>query len=239
MVKRKNILFCIFLLVLTAFAGTNVISANSAEPPSIIIIVPNAPQDLEISIDDIEANRSERAFESYFTFYSYSFQNIKYTLTFTTDNDVFEITLDNPLKEYNNVYTLNLDKQLLTEGKLPSRDILLVTVRIALTLLLEAIVFFLFGYRQKVSWIIFLVVNLVTQGTLYICLNGLSATPLSGELYIILAMITAEILIFIIEMAVFLLFIKEHHRWRTAGYVLTANLLSLILGGYLITVLPI
>jgi hypothetical protein len=52
-------------------------------------------------------------------------------------------------------------------------------------------------------------------------------------------MIFAEVFIFIIEMAVFLLFIKEHRCWRTAGYVLIANLLSLILGGYLITVLPL
>jgi hypothetical protein len=51
-------------------------------------------------------------------------------------------------------------------------------------------------------------------------------------------MIAAEILIFIIEMAVFLIFVREHHRWRTAGYVFTANPLSLVLGGFLITLLP-
>ncbi len=237
--KRKNALLCIFLLALTAFAGSNTLSANLAEPPSIIIIVPNAPQELEISIGDIEGNRIDKTFESYFTFYSYLFQNIEYTLTCTTRNTFFEITLDSPLKEYNNIYTLDLDSRTLTEGELPSRDIILVTIRVLLTLLLEALVFLLFGYRQKLSWIIFLVVNLVTQGTLFICLNSLSSTPLTGGIYIIAAMIVAEIFIFVVEMAVFLIFIKEHRRWRTAGYVLTANLLSLVFGGFLITLLPI
>ncbi len=239
MVKRKSTLLCIILLILTAFTGTNICLANAAEPPSIIIIVPNAPQNLEISIDNIQAGRTEKAFESYFSFYSYSFQSVEYTLTFTSGSDVFEITLDNPLKEYNNIYTLDIDKRVLTEGESPSRDILLVTIRIALTLLLEALVFFLFGYRQMISWIIFLTVNLVTQGVLFIWLNSLYTSPLSGDFYIILTMIFAEILIFIVEMTVFLIFIKEHRRLRTAGYVLVANLLSLILGGYLITALPI
>ena len=143
------------------------------------------------------------------------------------------------MKEYNNVYTLDLDSRTLTVGELPSRNIMLVTVRVLLTLLLEGLVFFLFGYRQKISWIIFLAVNLITQGALFICLNSLSSTPLTGVFYIIMVMIFAEILIFVIEMIVFLVFIKEHRRLRTAGYVLTANLLSLFLGGYLITALPL
>ncbi|NLT27898.1 MAG: hypothetical protein GXX97_02355 [Dehalococcoidales bacterium] len=239
MIKRKSALLCIILLVLTSLSAAGICNANAAEPPSIIIIVPNAPQNLEISIDNIQANRTEKAFESYFSFYSYSFQAVGYTLTFTSGSDVFEITLDSPLNEYNNIYTLDLGRQILTEGELPSRDVLLVTIRIALTLLLEAMVFFLFGYRKKISWIIFLTVNLVTQGLLFIWLNSLYTSPLSGDFYIILTMIFAEILIFMVEMTVFLIFVKEHRRLRTAGYVLVANLLSLILGGYLITVLPV
>lgn len=239
MSKRKNILLCIILLLLTVFSGTQIVSANSAEPPSIIIIVTNAPQDLEISIDGTDARRIDRAYESYFAFYSYLFKTVEYNLTVKTGDTVFEIVLDSPLKEYNNIYTLNLGSRTLAEGELPSRNIILVTIRVLLTLLLEAVVFFLFGYRQKISWIIFLAVNLVTQGTLFICLNGLSSTPLSGNMYIILTMIAAEILIFIVEMVVFLIFVKEHRRWRTAGYVLTANLLSLVLGGFLITLLPV
>jgi hypothetical protein len=239
MLKRRNILLCIFLLILTACAGTNICSANAAEPPSIIIIVPNAPEDLEITIGTTEASRTDKAFESYFSFYSYSFQSDFYTLTVTTGDETFEITTDTPLDKYNNMYTLNLDNRTLTGGELPSRDIILVTLRIFLTLLIEAFVFFLFGYRNKISWLVFLAVNLITQSGLYIWLNGLTITPLTGEFYIIFDLILAEILIFIVEMIVFLIFIKEHRRLRTAGYVILANLLSLILGGYLITVLPV
>jgi hypothetical protein len=239
MSKRKNILLCIILLLLTVFSGTQIVSANSAEPPSIIIIVPNAPQDLEMNIGYRLSQRIDHLFESYFAFSSYSFKSAEYTLTVTTGGTVFEITLDKPLNKYNNVYTLDLGKRVLIEGELPSRDIILVTIRVLLTLLLEAVVFFLFGYRQKISWIVFLAVNLITQGILFIFLNSLSPTPLSGEFYIILTMIVAEIFIFVVEIAVFLIFVKEHRRWRTASYVLTANLLSLIFGGFLITLLPI
>ena len=239
MLKRRIILLCIFLSILIPFATVDICSANSAEPPSIIIIVPNAPEDLEITIGEKEADRQDEVFESYFSFYSYSFKADVYTLTVTNREGTFEITTDTPLKEYNNVYTLDLDSRTLTVGELPSRNIMLVTVRVLLTLLLEGLVFFLFGYRQKISWIIFLAVNLITQGALFICLNSLSSTPLTGVFYIIMVMIFAEILIFVIEMIVFLVFIKEHRRLRTAGYVLTANLLSLFLGGYLITALPL
>jgi hypothetical protein len=239
MMRKRFILLCIFLSILIPFATVNICSANAAEPPSIIIIVPNAPEDLEITIGTTEASRTEKAYESYFSFYSYSFRTDVYTLTFTYEDETFEITTDAPLDKYNNIYTLDIDSRTLTEGELPSRNIALVTVRVLLTLLLEAAVFFLFGYRQKISWIIFLAVNLVTQGGLFIWLNSLYSTPLTGAFYIIIVMILAEILIFVTEMIVFLVFIKEHRRLRTAGYVLTANLLSLILGGYLITALPI
>ena len=95
--------------------------------------------------------------------------------------------------------------------------------------------FYLFGYRRKESWLIFLIINLLTQGVLNIWLNG-SFTPLDS--YIIFSLVFGEILVLIIEMIAFLILVKEHHRLRIALYVIIANLLSLIAGGYLITVLP-
>ena len=56
--------------------------------------------------------------------------------------------------------------------------------------------------------------------------------------YLILNLVAAEILIFIAEIKAFLMIIKTQ-RLRTVLYVLTANLMSLLAGGYIITVLPV
>jgi hypothetical protein len=217
--------------------NTLVCYANSAEPPSILIIVANAPDDLDISIgpENIQAHRTDKGLESYFTFYSSDLKYSDYTVKVTTGDGTFEMTLDTPLASYNNIFTLDLDSRTLSPGKSLSRSISLLALRILSTLLIEAIVFYLFGYRRKESWLIFLIINLITQGVLNIWLNG-SFTPLDS--YIIFSMIFGEILVLIVEMIAFLIFVKEHHRLRIASYVIIANLLSLVAGGYLITVLP-
>ena len=51
-----------------------------------MIIVPNAPKDLEISLGpgNIKAHRTDKVIESYFTFYRYDLQSLNYTVTVTT-----------------------------------------------------------------------------------------------------------------------------------------------------------
>jgi len=235
----KKILLLALVLILLSLVNTPVCYANSAEPPSILIIVPNAPTDLEISIEteNVKAYRTDKASESYYTFYSRNLKSVDYTVKVTTGNRAFDIVLDTPLKTYNNIFTLDLENQTLTPGKSISRSIRLVSLRVILTLLIEAIIFYLFGFRKKRSWLIFLIVNLITQGVLYIGLNN-AFSPLDNYM-IIFRLVLAEILIFIVEIIVFLRLLKERSRGRTSAYVIVANLLSLVLGGFLITVLPI
>jgi hypothetical protein len=239
MFKMKRLLLFILSLLIMSFVNAPICYANSAEPPSILIIVPNAPKDLEISIgpENLKAYRTDKVIESYFTFYRNDLKSEDYTVKVITGDRTFEIILDTPLKSYNNIFTLDLKSQTLTPGKLLSRSITLLSIRIILTLMIEAIVFYLFGYRKKKSWLIFVIINLITQGALYIWLNGLF-TPLVNS-YIIFSLIFGEILVIVFEMIAFLIFVKEHHRPRTALYVIMANLLSLIAGGYLISVLPV
>ena len=77
--------------------------------------------------------------------------------------------------------------------------------------------------------------NLITQGVLNLWINGF--TPTQG--YLIFGLIFGELFVFAAEIAAFLIIVKEHSRLRTILYVLTANLVSLITGGYIITILPI
>jgi hypothetical protein len=225
-------------LIILSFINIPVCSANSAEPPSIIIIVPNAPKDLEISIgpDNIKANRTDKVIESYYTFYSHDLRSADYTIKITTGNRAFEITPGAPLKSYNNIFSLDLENQTLTPGKSLPVSITLISFRIILTLIIEALIFYLFGFRKKKSWLIFLAVNLLTQGLLNIALSR-SFNPLDS--YIVFSLIFGEILVFIFELIAFLILVKEHRLLRTGLYVISANLLSLIAGGYLITVLPV
>ncbi len=230
----------IIILVLTVFVLTPVCYGNSAEPPSILIIVDNAPDDLEISIrlDNTyaKAMKTDKVVETYFTFYSHGLRTAgDYTLRISSGSGTFEISLDKPMKLYNNIFTLDLNNQTLTAGKSVSRSIFLVSLRLTLTLLIEAMAFWLFGFRAKKSWIVFLITNLITQGALNIWINGF--TPLGS--YMILTLIFGEILVFIVEIMAFLILVQEHRRIRTFLYVIIANLLSLFAGGYIITVLPI
>ena len=104
-----------------------------------------------------------------------------------------------------------------------------------MTLAIEAIIFWLFGFRNKKSWIAFLIINIITQGALNIWLNG--SAPLAS--YLFFSLIFMEFFVIIAEIIGFLAILKERGRGRTLLYVIAANLLSLLAGGYIITVLPV
>lgn len=239
--KNKR-LFYVMIIFIFLFSSSMRLPcyANAAEPPSIIIIVPNAPDDLKISVasngKNYEGREYDKVIEKYYTFYARDIQQInKYNLIVSTEKESFELEMDKPIKYYNNIYSLNLKDHTLTEGKLFTRSFFLVSMRVLLTLVIEGIIFLIFGFRNKKSWIAFLAINLITQGVLNIWINGF--TP--RESYLIFSLVYGEFFVFIAEIILFQSFCKEHSRLRKVFYVLTANLISLIVGGYIITILPI
>lgn len=240
MFKGNKIFTIVFLAIFISMFTFYISYGNSAEPPSILIIVPNAPDDLEISIGTgdtfTEARETKKLIETHYTFYSREIRIVSdYTFTISTGDINYEIALEKPLKSYNNIYTLDLDAQTLMPGKLLSRSILLVSMRIILTLIIEGILFWQFGFRNKKSWIAFLMINLVTQGALNIWINGFPPT----QSYLVFSLIFAELIIVVVEILSFLILVKEYSRPRKVSYVLVANVLSLIAGGYIITMIPI
>lgn len=235
---KKRLILIVALSMLIVLVS--VCYGNSAEPPSILIIVPNAPEDLEVSIGsgntNMTANIRDKVIEKYYAFYSSELRIAKdYTVCVSTRESSFEIVLEKPLKKYNNIYTLNLADKTLKPGKLLSRSIILVSMRITMTLAIEAIIFWLFGFRNKKSWIAFLIINIITQGALNIWLNG--SAPLTS--YLVFSLIFMEFFVIIAEIIAFLAILKERGRGRTLLYVIAANFLSLLAGGYIITVLPV
>lgn len=215
--------------------------ANSAQPPALVIILQNAPDDATVSLVTEEGvvagSKSRTAWETYYVFYG---QNIgtkgEYTLKVSGSGSEYEQKVTSEyLRGYDRVITLDFAAQTIAAGKLLSRSILLVGMRVVFTLAIESLVFFLFGFRQKRSWLVFLAMNILTQGMLNISLND--GVPLAN--YLMLSLILLECGVFLAETAGALLFIKEHSRLRRVTFVWVANLLSLVLGGLLIIVLPV
>lgn len=241
MLKQKTMIIVLVLMILSS--TVYMCFANSAEPPSVLVIVPDAPENLEINIDWgnsshrlKEIEKTDKIIETYFEIYLGNLkQDGDYTLNIKNGEENFAVKLNKPLKGYQNIYTLDLNNKTLIEGKMLSRSVLLVTMRVVLTLAIEAAVFLIFGFKNKRSWAAFLIINLITQGTLNIWLNGFAPS----QSYLILNLIFSEFFVFVFEIAAFLKFVKEHKKLRIVLYVLIANLLSLIAGGYIITILPI
>lgn len=238
----KNLMLVAVLCTLMILVLHITASANSAEPPSLVILVNNPPDDLSIVLvsneNQPEAIFRRAAWEGYYVFYSLDMLvSDEYTFKITTNGESFECTLGGPWKLYNNVVTLDLSNRELTPGTYPFRSVLLVAIRLLLTLMLEGIIFWLFGFRQKRSWLIFLAINLVTQGTLNIWLN--SGGSLMPNYYLIFSLVIGEFFVFVTEMVAFPIFIKENKKSRILIYAIISNIVSLIAGGYFISILPV
>ncbi len=241
--QKRRITLLVLLCMIIVGEYSNV-KANAAEPPQLVIIVTNIEDDVDLFLhvpgrEEERVSRRRRAWETHFSIYRgmtagpEEMKNAQ--LLFKRENQVlahFDFP-DTQIKSYNTLWHYDFAKQELTLSEPPSRQILLVGSRVIITLLIEGLVFFIFGYREKKSWIAFLLVNLISQGLLNYSLIGASTG------YVFLGLIFMEILIFIFEGAILTSVITEKKRRRTLLFVITANLLSFIFGGWAIANLPL
>lgn len=234
----KRMLFIIFLCVLLTSLLPVSASANAAEPPSLVILVHNPPEDLTIELVN-GSERQETAFrrigwEGYYIVYHNFKADGIYKLRVTTQGARFDCQTSQPLNHYCSVFTLDLSARTLTPGTAPLHTLLTVSVRVALTLVIEGILFWLFGYRKNRSWRVFILVNLATQLVLTLLLR--SGYTFSIKLY---DLWLAEVPVFLIEMFAMPILIKEHSKRRAVLFAFLANTASLSAGSLLITVLPV
>ena len=236
---NKRVFATVALTIIFMILMSPLSLANSAEPPSIIIVVPNAPADMDITILTENGERvgymEKKFMETQFSFYDFNYDpGMEYSIK-VTHGDINEtLSIGSTVNTYLNVYELDYKNLIVTKGTAGYRAWIYTAVRILLTLAIEAVVFFLFWYRDRRSWIIFILINLVTQGALNIWLHNAS----NFSSYLIILLIVAEAFVILIEVIGFLIFIKEHKKMRTFFYVLIANNVSLVLGGFLITRIP-
>ncbi|MCL2697730.1 MAG: hypothetical protein FWE74_06590 [Oscillospiraceae bacterium] len=244
---KPVVVFMVIFIAVSLFPPA--VFANSAEPPLFTVMVTNAPEDLQVSLrfadgKQFGANviRKNPANDTFYHFYSDGglfyigrAELNEATLAVTTGGE----TLEFPLLEIQNTYhrfmTLNLSNRTLIPGTPLVRNTILVVMRIVFTLLIEGLIFLAFGFRGKRNWMVFLVVNLITQGGLNIILSNPEMGSYWGLVYLGL-----EIIIFIVEIIAFTILLKrEKSKWWLKGwkkplYAIIANTASLIAGAYLI-----
>ena len=242
--KKKWVYIFFILSVLLATGITGLTShpsfANSAEPPAIIIVVPGATGDLSVYMEGtsglLEGRKVSYGTETQYMFYHREIPDATHlNIIVKSNSKEFQLSIERGVNRYRSVYTIDTYRQTVVEGTTFGREAILVGTRVGFTLLIEGIIFWLFWFRKRRSWLMFLLINLLTQGVLNIWL-GLQ--PM-GQTYLILGLVFAEVFVLISELILFNLLVKEHTVARRNIYVAMANFASLVLGGYLIAWLPI
>ena len=101
------------------------------------------------------------------------------------------------------------------------------------TLLIEGVLLLLYGYRSRRSWLVFLLVNLVTQGAfaVYLAVTVLNH-GVSG--WSLLFYFPAEVVITVVELLAYRRLLTEKSRGRAMGYAVAANVCSAVVGLWLI-----
>ena len=97
------------------------------------------------------------------------------------------------------------------------------------TLIIEGVLLWLFGFRARRDWLVFLAVNLVTQAGLHLWIGSGAMAAGSHPLYY-LVLIVAEVPILLVELVVYVFLLQEHSRLRRAAYAACANVASYALG---------
>jgi hypothetical protein len=242
MAKKISAFLLVFFLILSLSVP---VSANAAEPPGMTIIVEGAPEDIELTLEleeepeyGIRIHKEEQNWEVYFRlFYSPDIELLNgAVIRVESSEKSFTCPLPDAVSNrYNQLLTLDYASETLVFGQRWWRQPALTAVRITLTLLVEGLIFFAFGFRRKRSWIVFFAANLITQGWLNYIINS----GAFGSGYWVLGLYLAEFVIFIAEAIAFPLATKEKKKWLCVLYALAANAASLVVGLLLISHLPI
>ena len=215
--------------------------ANAAEPPGLTVIVNNPPEGLTLTLkfgsgESAALVPEHRFWEGQYRFFYGSIPGSKQLkdamLTVEWQHGTAEFPIPKEYLGYDKQVTLDIKNTQLIQGQKPWRVPLLTAMRIILTLIIEGAVFFAFGYRTKQSIKLVLLTNLISQTALNILFIG-------ADGYWMLMYIFVEIAVFTLESLIYKDWLVEHGKKRAVLYALIANAASLILGGWMISSLPV
>ncbi len=235
--KRTALMSALIILIAVIFPCP--VYANGAEPPSLTLIVENAPNDLEVYIvyengEDI-VKKDGKIGGSLYRFYDMWDGEIILKSSGESKNMILPTEA---FESYDDYVTLDYKTLELTIGQPAWRVPLIIALRVSFTLIIEGILLIVFGFRKKSDIIAFLIINIVTQSFLNICI----ITDNFGSYEMFLLMII-EPLIFIVESIAYCVFLKcptniKYKKLYTVGYAAAANFASLFVGGFAIYMMP-
>lgn len=228
----KKFLFILIGLVLIP----KLVLANAAEPPYISIIVPNSYGVEEIILYDENTEHSldgdKKLLETIFQVKLRDISKIEnYNFKILARDESFDISLASEGMAYSNIYSLDYENKQLKSGKSMIRSIKMVGVRMIITILIEGLIFYLFGFRDRRSWKIFFLVNIVSQAGINIWINSLNTLSAYS---LTMAYIFMELLVVVLEPIAYMRFLKEASRLKVLSFGLVSNLASLYIGAKLI-----
>ena len=215
--------------------------ANSAGSPAMVIWSVNAPSDTELVFNygdgsERTVEKSLRLWEK--VWFLYEPEGVPQILTVRSAKKSFEITLpeEKNAVSFKKIYTLDFEAETLTENVSPLRAPIYMLLRVLFTLIIECGFYYLIGYREKKSYIMFITVNLITQMFVNFVINGGSLDIFDdGTLLIYIGM---ELIVFIFEMIVLPITVKEKKAGRTLLWTFTANTVSMVIGGIALLFVP-
>lgn len=112
----------------------------------------------------------------------------------------------------------------------PLRFLIRLAATLVPTLMIEGILLWCFGFREKRSWLVFLAANAVTQLALHLFLSTPIVLAARHPTYYAVVFVPSELVICLVESVTYAWLLKEHDRYQRVGYAVLANIVSAVLG---------
>jgi len=248
--KRPYLLIVVLVLAMAVFLPIRAASENPLRTPGLSIFVINAPKYLKLFIqyqnsalpEPLEMQRTSRYLETYYNYY-YQHQHGRFDEDFIgaklivrSSQYSYELPIarDPEMRVDKRLMTLDLRHGTLVYGEPDWRASLSLAGRVMLTLVSEGAVFFLFGMRDKLSWIGFFILNLIIHSLL----SGFLAHPIEvkGDIFMLVFYIVGVILL---EAGFYYFTFKEVElSGKALLLALIANLVGFSLAGWIMPYFP-
>ena len=112
----------------------------------------------------------------------------------------------------------------------PLRFLIRLAATLVPTLIIEGVIFWLFGCRERRSWLVFLAANVVTQLALHLFLSTPIVLAAQHPTYYAVVFIPSEIAICAAEAIAYAVLLREKQTGARVWYAIAANLTSAVLG---------
>jgi len=249
--RRTYLLIAVLAFAIAAFLPFGAASAKQVRTPGLLIFVINAPKDLKLFIqfrnsalpEPQEMQRTSRYWETYYNYYyqqlpgrfDEDFIGAKLIVRSSQYSYELPIPRDPEMRVDKRMMSLDLKQGTLIYGEPGWRAPLSVAGRVMLTLVLEGAVFFLFGLRDKMSWLGFFILNLITHSLL----SSFLVHPIEakGDFFML---VSYSVAIILVEAGFYYFTLREVELSpKMLLFALVANLVGFFLGNWIMPHFPV